>query len=198
MTEPHLEEIAWEDVDGLGVLRDEVIAARMNTTPMAVRLARKRLGINRRTGPTGWRRRVDIIARDPASASIADVVFLVECIREARRRAESTRKAAEPCRLRANLRAARCALWALHCEESSHDLEGLPARIYQETIDAFHQASGSWWLRRAIACGHDLGWAERNAAHDPAPAEFLAWAMQTGKIDEHELKARLRGDRGIE
>ena len=76
MTEsPPPAEIQWADVVGLGVLRDEVIAARLSTTPMEVRLARKRLGITRRTGPTGWRRRVDIIARDPAAASIADVVF---------------------------------------------------------------------------------------------------------------------------
>lgn len=194
MTEsPPPAEIQWADVVGLGVLRDEVIAARLSTTPMEVRLARKRLGITRRTGPTGWRRRVDIIARDPAAASIADVVFLVECIRDSRRRAEATRKAADPCRLRADLRAARCALWALHSEEDARDLEGAPARIYAETVDAYREASESWWVRRALSRGHDLGWADRNAAHDPAPAEFLAWVIETGKIDEHSAKARRRG-----
>jgi len=188
-------EVQWENVSGLGVLRDEVIAQRIGVEEEDVRAARKRLNITRRTGPTGWKRRIDIIARDPAAASTDDVVFLVERVAEARRKTETVRKATEPAKLRAELRAARCALWVLYSDEEAEDLTGAPAAFYRETIDTFTEAVESWWTRKAIEMGEDIAFAERNAEHDPAPAEFIDWVMETGKTDEHAAKARRRKKR---
>jgi len=188
VTEP----IDWSAVDGLGVLRDEVVAERLSVAPTDVREARKRLGIGRKTGPTGWRRRLDVIARDPSAASVSDVMFLVECIREVRRRADAARKAAEPSRLRVELRAARCVIWVLYSGEEAEALSGAPSDVYEETVEAFTNASQSWWTRKAIEAGEDLSWAERNAEYDPAPPDFIDWVMDTGKMDEHAAKCRVR------
>jgi len=189
--------IDWSQVEGLGSIRDEVIAERLSVSVKCVRDARERLGIHRRTGPTGWKRRVDLIARDPASASVADVSFLVDCIKNIRRRADSARKAANVSRLRSDLRAAKCVIWVMYSEEEVESLTGKPAAVYRDTVDSFSEAILSWWGRRAVKAGEDVAWADRNAEHDPAPPEFLRWAMKTGKIDEQAKKARAKRLRSI-
>ena len=175
--------IDWTSVAGLGTLRDEVVADRIATTPDEVRRARRRLGIRRRTGPIGWRDRVDVIASDAAAASAGDVAFLLEMLRELHLRVDADRKSGNAVRMRSELRAARCVIWALHSEECAEDLDGLPYRVFTDTVDTFSEAVESWWLRVADRDEMGLAWAERNAEHDPAPADFLAWVMSSGKLD---------------
>ena len=172
-----------------------MIAERTATTPGEVRDARTRLGIRRRTGPIGWRDRIDVIASDMAAASADDVGFLLEMVRELRLRTDADRKAASAVRLRTELRAARCVIWALHSEESADDLDGLPLRVFTETVDTFGDAVGSWWLRVADRDEMGLAWAERNAEHDPAPAGFITWVMASGKLDEQREKRRRKAER---
>ena len=173
----------WPRVEGIGDLRDEVIAARLGCTPDDVTEGRKAHGINRRRGPRSVNSRIDIIAKDPARASSDDVVFLVEQVESQRRQKDAARKSRPRERLVREHAALRCLVWRLWAELDDDTADaGLPERaaaVLDDVLETFPHLAEDWWRKQATRNGEGEEWASRNFDADPAPLAFLEHVLTT-------------------
>lgn len=169
-----------EQVEGFGIDRDEVVAARCGLPPEVITERRKQLGIKRPRGLAAQRSRMARVEADPASATAEDVQALVDKIEELRRSIDSTRKARNSVRLAGEVQALRCLAWVLMCEE---DVDDAPERVQEahaHVASRMAEQCEAYWERAAERGGHGRGWVEQNVKFDPARAEFIEYVLKRG------------------